>query len=203
MIKNLLFDFGDVFINLDKLKPYDKFKKLGYGEPTSKMLQFNKDYEIGAVTTKEFTSFYVENAPTTIKPQDVKQAWNSMLLDFPQHRLNFIKELASVKNFKLILLSNTNDLHIDWIKAKVPHYLDFKMCFDAFYLSQELQLRKPDASCFKHILKEEDIIAEETLFIDDTKENTDAAKALGFKVWNINPKTEDVVDLFTINENLF
>lgn len=203
MIKNLLFDFGDVFINLDKLKPYDKFKKLGYGEPTAKMLQFNKDYEIGAVTTKEFTNFYVENAPTTIKPQDVKQAWNSMLLDFPQHRLNFIKELASVKNFKLILLSNTNDLHIDWIKAKVPHYLDFKMCFDAFYLSQELHLRKPDASCFKHILKEEDIIAEETLFIDDTKENTDAAKALGFKIWNINPKTEDVVDLFTINENLF
>lgn len=47
MIKNLLFDFGDVFINLDKLKPYDKFKKLGYGEPTAKMLQFNKDYEIG------------------------------------------------------------------------------------------------------------------------------------------------------------
>jgi putative hydrolase of the HAD superfamily len=77
------------------------------------------------------------------------------------------------------------------------------MCFDAFYLSQEINLRKPDASCYNYILKEQDILAEETLFIDDTKENTDAAKALRFKVWNINPKTEDVVDLFTTNAHLF
>lgn len=203
MIKTLLFDFGDVFINLDKERPYNEFKKLGFNTLTKDMLKVNEAYEVGDITTENFLDFYIKTASKQITTTQVKNAWNSMLLDFPIHRLRFIKELASVRNFNLILFSNTNHLHIDWIKQHIPYYQDFRLCFNNFYLSQDIHLRKPDSNSFKHILKENDIIAQEVLFIDDTTENTAAAKSLGFSVWNINAKTEDVVDLFSINSHLF
>jgi len=100
-------------------------------------------------------------------------------------------------------LSNTNKLHIDWIKDKVEFYDDFKNQFHVFYLSHEINLRKPNANIYEFVLLENNLKPEECLFIDDTKENTDSASKLGIHTWNINPTTEDVVNLFTINNHLF
>lgn len=203
MIKTLLFDFGDIFINLDKLKPYTEFEKLGLAEFTEEMRKHNERYEVGEITTKEFCEFYVKHSTKKITSNEVQKAWNSMLLDFPLHRLKFIQELAGVKNFQLILLSNTNELHINWIKRNVPHYYDFKVCFDAFYLSHDIGLRKPNDNIYEFILKNHDVAPAQVLFIDDTQDNTQAAKAMGLNTWNLDPKTEDVVDLFTTNQHLF
>lgn len=82
-------------------------------------------------------------------------------------------------------------------------YEDFKNCFDKFYLSHEIHLRKPNYEIFKFILKEDSLLAEECLFIDDTKEHILAASQLGINTWNLNPKTEDIVDLLNNRKNLF
>lgn len=203
MIKTLLFDFGDIFINLDKLKPYEEFKKIGFREPTTQMLQRNEDFEIGGLSSEAFCEYYIKHSVEKINVSQVKHAWNSILLDFPEHRLKFIEDLASVKNFNLILLSNTNELHIDWIKEHVPFYYEFKACFNKFYLSHEIHLRKPNQDIYEFVLTENNLLPQEILFIDDTKENTQAAKTMGFHVWNLDPKTEDVVDLFATNRHLF
>ena len=57
-------------------------------------------------------------------------------------------------------------------------------------------MRKPDAEIFNHLIKQHELIPKRTLFIDDKKENTDAALALGFQVWNLQVGKEDVVQLF-------
>jgi putative hydrolase of the HAD superfamily len=57
-------------------------------------------------------------------------------------------------------------------------------------------MRKPDAEIFNHLVKKHDLTPKRTLFIDDKKENTDAALALGFQVWNLQVGKEDVVQLF-------
>ena len=100
-------------------------------------------------------------------------------------------------------MSNTNDLHIDFIKQNVSFYEDFKNCFDVFYLSQEIHLRKPNADIFEFVLKENNLIPNECLFIDDTKENTKTAEDLGFNIWNIDETKEDIIDLFKIKKTLF
>jgi putative hydrolase of the HAD superfamily len=64
-------------------------------------------------------------------------------------------------------------------------------------------LRKPHPEIFEYILKQHKLKAENCLFIDDTLENTEAAKKLGFHVWNIEPTREDVIDLFTTKKELF
>jgi len=203
MIKNIVFDFGNVFLNLDLegalQNALNLFELKTFPED---MNAINCLYEQGLMSTEEFIEFYQDNFPD-LSEQDIYDTWNFMLKDFPQDRMEFLKKLKSESQYKLILLSNTNELHINWVKEQVTFYNDFKNCFDAFYLSHEIHLRKPNTDVFEFVLKENNINSENSLFIDDNKENTTAAKKLGFNIWNINPKTEDVMDLFTIKNNLF
>jgi len=197
MINTLIFDFGDVFINLDKPAIERSLKKLGVSTITNEMLEIAMKYEKGLITTDVFINSFTKKFPK-ISTREFTTAWNSIILDFPEHRLTFIENLASLKKYRLMLLSNTNILHIDKVikNMTVERYNRFKSCFDKFYLSHEIKLRKPDHSIYEFVLDENNLIAENCFFIDDTKENTDAAKKLGILTWNNNPKKEDIIDLF-------
>lgn len=203
MIKTLIFDFGDVFINLDKQgaiqNALDLFELDMFEDD---MINTNILYEIGKISTSEFIQFYLSKFPNLNKNQII-EAWNFIIKDFPEYRLDFIKKLASDDSYKLILLSNTNDMHIDFIKANVPYYEEFKNSFDQFYLSQQIHLRKPNSDFFEYVLLENNLNPEECIFIDDTKENTDTALSMGFHIWNIDKTQEDVIDLFEIKKDLF
>lgn len=203
MIKNLIFDFGDVFINLDKKGAMDKALKLFETDKIPDDIHaINVLYEQGLISTEEFIEFYLDNFPN-LDQEALLDIWNSILKDFPDHRLDYLRQLAEDKKYKLILLSNTNELHINWIKENVHFYEEFKANFDAFYLSHEIQLRKPDANIFEFVLTENKIKAEESLFIDDTEENIITASKLGIHTWHINPETDDVTSMFSIKSELF
>ena len=199
MIDTLIFDFGDVFINLDKegamQNALNLFKLDTFEED---MTNTNILYEIGKISTEEFIAFYSSKFPHLTKQQLI-DAWNFILRDFPKYRLEFLQKLAKEQHYKLILLSNTNDMHIDFIKANVSFYEDFKNCFDQFYLSQEIHLRKPNRDIFDFVLDNNNLKPEQCFFVDDTKENTDTAKSLGINVWNIDETKEDVINLFNQN----
>ena len=197
MINALIFDFGDVFINLDKPAIERSMNKLGISTITNEMLEIAMNYEKGLISTDVFITSFTKKFPM-ISNKEFTTAWNSIILDFPEHRLTFIEHLASLKKYKLILLSNTNELHIEQVieNMSLDRYLRFKNCFDQFYLSHEIKLRKPDHSIYEFVLIKNNLIAKNCFFIDDTKENTDAASILGIRAWNNNPKNEDVIDLF-------
>ena len=193
MIKAIIFDFGNVFINIDIEGAIAKtLEKLDVNQISDEITAFNGLYEQGFISTDEFIEFYLENFPNLTK-EDIIDTWNFILKDFPKHRLDFLKNLKKSNNYKLILLSNTNALHIDWIKENVPFYNEFKDCFDAFYLSHEINLSKPNNDIYEFVLNTNSLKAETCLFIDDNKDNIDSAKKLGIHTWHINPKTEDVV----------
>tara|TARA_R110000787_G_scaffold286385_1_gene404543 strand:- start:19541 stop:20155 length:615 start_codon:yes stop_codon:yes gene_type:complete len=204
MIKTLIFDFGDVFINLDKEAPYIEMKKLGVHSFSEEMIENNKLYETGKIDTSAFLDYYQKAFPNISKSQ-LSEAWNSIILDFPEYRLEYIEALATSKKYQLILLSNTNDLHIEKVIENITleRFQRFKNCFDAFYLSQEIHLRKPNSDIYNFVLDIHNINPNESLFIDDTKENSEAAKKLGIHTWNIIPKKEDVVDLFLLKKDIF
>ena len=201
MIKNIVFDFGDVFINLDKDATFKRLKELGVNEFTIELLELAKQYEMGMITTQEFVNTFKSYFPS-ISETDFKNAWNSMLLDFPLYRLSFLKSLANSKKYRIFLLSNTNDLHISWIQKTWGRKLfsEFKNCFEKFYLSHEIHLRKPNKNIYEFVIESNKLTPEETFFVDDTEENTVVANKLGIKTWQINPNSEDVVDLFSKKE---
>jgi FMN phosphatase YigB (HAD superfamily) len=197
MIKNIIFDFGDIFINLDKPATYREMDKLGVSEISDEISAIYNQYEKGLMTSDDFINFYHDKFG--IKKEDLINAWNAILLDFPKERLDFLKEISASKKYRLFLLSNTNDLHIKWIQNSLGEvfFQEFKNSFEQFYLSHEINLRKPDSEIYEFVLNENNLIADETLFVDDLKENTDSARKLGIHVWNLIPKQEDVIELLT------
>ncbi|MFC4097016.1 HAD family hydrolase [Euzebyella saccharophila] len=197
MIKNIIFDFGDVFINLDKQIIFREMEKFG-GELTltPELLQLNNQYEVGKITSDEFLSGLAEVYPQASKEQ-IKNIWNGMLLDFPEERLQFIEKISQEGNYRTFLLSNTNALHIEHVEKIMgtEKYHRFQNSFEKFYLSHEINLRKPNAEIYQFVLDQNNLVAEETFFIDDTKENTDAATELGIHCWNMQVGKETILEL--------
>lgn len=203
MIKTIIFDFGNIFINLDiEGATAETLKKLDIKEIPKEVTAIHALYEQGFITTNEFIEFYIENFPKLSK-EDVVDTWNNLLKNFPKERLNFLKDLKKLKKYKLILLSNTNALHIDFIKKNVSFYDEFKACFDAFYLSHEIHLSKPNKDIYEFVLNTHSLEASTCLFIDDNKDNINSAQTLGIKTWLLDPKTDDVIRLFEVKQDLF
>lgn len=197
MIKNIIFDFGDVFINLDKTIIFRAMERFGGSIAISPKLQeINNQYEVGKISSDDFVSNLKEIYPQATK-EEITTIWNGMILDFPETRLKYIEALAKDNKYRLFLLSNTNELHISKVKETMglERYELFKKCFEQFYLSHEIQLRKPNAPIFEFVLKTNRLKAEETLFIDDTLENTKAAEKLHINVWHLKVGTEDILEL--------
>lgn len=195
MINSLLFDFGDVFLNLDKEATSRELKKLGLNAFMPEMEDTNNAYEKGEITSGEFVEYYQKWFPQASNDSLIA-AWNAILVDFPKHRIEFLENLAASNNYQLLLLSNTNEIHIDWVKNNITYYERFKSCFKKFYLSHEIGLRKPDPEVFEFVLNDNNLNADQLFFIDDTQMHTDAAQKMGIQVWNLDPKTEDVTQLF-------
>jgi putative hydrolase of the HAD superfamily len=197
-IRNIIFDFGDVFINLDKSAPERCLNELGVFELDKKTLRIHEDYEKGLFSTEEFIEYHTEKFPQ-LTDVDFISAWNSILKDFPKYRLDFLKEIKESEKFNLFLLSNTNNLHMKWVEENINFYKEFKSCFDVFYLSYEINLRKPNEDIFQFVLKQNNLQAQDTLFIDDTEEHIKSAKHLNIQTWHLQAGQEDIVDLFKQN----
>jgi FMN phosphatase YigB (HAD superfamily) len=195
MINTIIFDFGDVFINLDKQATMDAFKNLGLKEWNEDLDQLNLKFETAQISQDDFLLGIQKHIPNA-SIDEILDAWNAILLDFPLYRLEFIQMLS--KKYRLFLLSNTDAIHIETFEQKtgVSFYSDFYQCFEKVYFSYEIALRKPNHDVFHYLINKHEIAPKRTLFIDDKKENTDAASELGFQVWNLQVGKEDVVDLF-------
>ncbi len=196
MIKNIIFDFGDVFINLDKSATLKALNKVGYKEIPEGLFSLAASYEKGMLDTPSFLESVGKFLPNSTK-EDIIVAWNSIILDFPEKRLQFLQKLANAQHYRLFLLSNTNELHIKKVISQIglQKYEEFKRCFEVFYLSHCIGMRKPDPEIFRMFITEHDLNANETLFVDDTLEHILSAKRLGFKTWNLIVGKEDVTEL--------
>ncbi len=200
MIKNYIFDFGDVFLNLDKHATTEELAKLGLTDFTNEMLFTNKQYEKGLLSTQAFLTYYQKQF-TDVSSDELKNAWNKILLDFPLYRLEFLEKFS--KTHTCFLLSNINDLHLEHIKNKLEKsfYTRFIACFDKVYFTHEIHLRKPDNAIFEFVFKDLNIDPKETFFVDDTLENIQTAEKFGVLCWHINPLEDDIILLEEIVTN--
>ncbi len=196
MIKNIILDFGDIFINLDKAATAKAMIPFGFTQLTPELNSIFKSYEKGNMSSEQFLSDVSAHFPKASKA-DLTDAWNAILLDFPLHRLEFLEDLARENTYRLFLLSNTNDIHIEFVKQQMgmENYNRFKSVFEVFYLSYEMGMRKPDAEIFEFVLQQNHLNPSETLFVDDTTENTDTAASLGISTWNLQVGQEDITEL--------
>ena len=204
MIKNIIFDLGDVFVDLEHEKFNQQLDFLGLENITSNLTGYNQLYEKGLVSTEDFKNYYKNVLKDGgFAEEQLVRSWVSILGDFPLHRLLFLENIPD--HYRLFLLSNTNELHIDHVKDRFgsEFYNRFISCFEKIYYSFEINLRKPDAEPFQLIIKENQLTSSTTLFVDDSLENIEMADKLGIKTWHIVPGKEDVSDLFVVKKELF
>ena len=198
MIDTIIFDFGDILINLNKTECNKAFEKLGLSLPNTEVLQLNDAFETGSITETEFLNGLQILLPTQ-QLAAIKAAWNAIIGDFPLYRLEFLKLLQS--KYRLFLLSNTDKMHIWHFEEKVGADFSaaFYQCFEKVYFSFDMKLRKPNKAIYEQVIKNHNLNPQKTLFIDDKKENTDAALQCGLHIWNLQVGQEDVVEIFQKN----
>jgi FMN phosphatase YigB (HAD superfamily) len=195
MIDTIIFDFGDIFINLEKQAQVEAFKKLGLNEPNEELIAMNDLFEKGKVSEIQFIESFHKFIPNA-GLNDIRDAWNTIIGEFPLYRLEFLQLLSH--KYRLFLLTNTDEIHISRFEHNVgvSFFSDFYQCFEKVYYSYEMGMRKPDAAIYSYIVNKHDLSPKRTLFVDDKKTNTDAAASIGLHVWNLQVGKEDVVDLF-------
>ena len=195
MIDTIIFDFGDIFINLDKQATISGLQQLGLTEWNAELDRLNLLFETGDISYDEFLAGFKKELPNA-STEEILNAWNAVLADFPLYRLEFLQMLS--QKYRLFLLSNTDSIHIATFENKtgISFYSDFYQCFEKVYFSFEIGMRKPNPEVYQYIINKHELSPKRTLFVDDKKENTDAATALGLHVWNLQVGQEDVVDLF-------
>ena len=196
MIRNLIFDFGNVFVDLDQEATVRTLMDYGVQEIPASLYEAALTYEKGGISTAAFVETAQKLLPG-LSEEELVTAWNAILLDIPEHRLEFLRALSAATSHKLILLSNSNTLHIEfltkrWGKERMEQFL---ANFDSVYFSHEMGMRKPDLEIFEFILSKEHLDPEETFFVDDTKENTDSAARLGLHTWHLKAGQEDIIEL--------
>ncbi|MDG2164941.1 MAG: HAD family phosphatase [Flavobacteriales bacterium] len=189
-IKSVIFDLGGVIYGVDYHKTINAFKALGvdrFEEVYAKAGQsdlFN-DLEEGKISRAVFVERIKTLSGQDMISSQIFIAWNSMLLGFMPDALTCLKRLSG--SYRLFLLSNTNEIHIQEIESRVGAevFSDFCALFEKVYLSHELGVRKPHPEVFIHIIEEQGLAASETLFIDDSIQHVEGAIKAGLRAYHL------------------
>jgi len=191
MIQTIIFDLGGVILNINPSFAREAFKHLGITDIEKsyedwKMAELFKDHEKGIITNDEFRQGIRKHIPREVEDQDIDNAWNSMVLDIPQHRINMLLELK--KKYRTILLSNTNFIHIEhwnqYLKNNTQ-YSSLHPLFHKVYFSCDMGKRKPDPAIFQQVIDECELQPSSVMFVDDYKHNIEGAIATGIHaVWH-------------------
>ena len=198
--KNIIFDLGGIFLHLNYQLTKDLFIEYGVIDFDEFFTQHHandlfEDLEKGKINPEEFYDAFRKETKTNLSNEEIKAAWNAMLVSFPKERIEWLKGIKD--KYNIYLFSNTNQIHYDRIMELYNRDLgtkDFNELFIKPYYSHEMGLRKPYADSFLHILEERQLDAAETLFIDDTIKNIEGANELGLQTIHlVAPKT--VLDL--------
>lgn len=197
-IDNIILDLGGVIINLNQeltTKAFQQLFPINHNEILEKSttLQLFEKYETNQVSTAEFLQFFKTFNPV-INENQLIEAWNKMLLDIPQERINLIKKLS--EKYNVYLLSNTNELHYLRIEnqyQKVSKKETFESLFKKAYLSYRIGLRKPNPEIFENLILDAHLKPENTLFIDDSFEHINAASTLGIRTFHLNPNNNETL----------
>lgn len=190
MIRNLIFDIGGVLIDLDPQRTLDAFAPLLKGScPQFTDLSLLGgggsdvigDYMRGELSNDEFLTTLLSLCKEGTTKTAVVEAWNKMLLGFPQERARTIDQLHKA-GFRIALLSNINDEHLKLTRQLLQEVgLEVGQNIDFAFFSNEVHLAKPDRAIYELALQRTGFDPAHTLYIDDLEPNIAAGRAMGLQ----------------------
>ena len=198
--KNIIFDLGNVLVKLNPEGCIGAFKAIGMGElvdtnPQSEGMKLMSKLGVGMITTEEFCEAARKLTGTDVTNEKIIDAANKMLVEIPDEKKERLLQLKKA-GYRLFLLSNTIDVHWDYCVEHLFPYQKYGVedYFEQCFLSQRMHLAKPNARIYEEVIRQVNIHPDETLFIDDLKENCEAAEKLGIHTFQ-NVKFDDWLEL--------
>lgn len=194
MIKNIIFDFGNVIVQFkahEIISNYTKDKDIQ--EFIIENVIHSKEWlgegklDLGEITLKEMAD-NVNKRTNNIHKEEV----TNFCLDFKNKLtyngdiINLVKDLKN-KGYKLYILSNTSD------EVFKLFYDELDKLFDGMVLSYKIHEIKPNKAIYEYLLDKYDLIANECLFLDDRLDNMNTANELGINGRQI--KRDDFDDI--------
>lgn len=195
MIKNLLFDLGGVIMDIRRLNCVKSFERIGMTDADSFLGEYAQKgpfllLEEGAITPEQFRDEVRKLIKGNVTDEQIDSAFCDFLIGIPRHRLETLRELKT--RYGIYMLSNTNP--IMWHSRIAEEFrqegFDINYYFDEIVTSFEARSIKPDRLIFETVITKCGINPEETLFLDDSQKNLDAAAQLGFKTALVTPGSE-------------
>lgn len=200
IVRNVLFDWGGVLVNLDVEGCIQAFEDAGVTDVRTLITGTNeaglfRDYECGNISTAEFREGVRRLTRRSLPDEEIDRLWNTEVLDIPEEKLRLLLDLSG--RYNLYLLSNTNELHWETVSPRVFRYegTDVRNCFKQIFLSYRMHMAKPDPAIFRKVLNEAMLCAGETLFIDDAEVNCRAAASVGMQTVHYVPGS-NLADIF-------
>jgi len=180
LIKNIIFDLGNVLVHVDFDRFDARLRTAGVSEKDFNAF-FSSNivrgrFEKGLLSTRQFLRLAVKKLGNHLSQKELLWIFQDMFDEKPDMK-KFLVKLVKEKKYKLIMLSNTNPIHYNYGKKHFRYIYLIKNRA----LSYKLKLTKPDRRIYLKVLKRYRIKPEETLFIDDKQMNCDAAETLGIK----------------------
>lgn len=205
-IKHVIFDLGNVLVNIDLKTLYYGFDKI-LDRSENEVILFKEKilplYETGKISTNEFLSSFEPYLKKGYSTTDLIPIWNSVIHDFPAERLLFVRNLK--KHFTISILSNINDLHANYFDSKFMDWfgVKFQNEFDNIFYSHEIALRKPTRECYEFVINNIHSKPNEVVFVDDLIENVNAAKEIGINAKHLSIEEDDIIKLFHREFNIY
>lgn len=199
-IKNVVFDLGGVLIDLDVDNCLRAFREAGFQGIEKQVCRFRGEglflqFETGRISPAEFRDAIRKETGNSLTDRKIDDMWNSMLSGIPREKLDLLLKLR--ERYMVYLLSNTNRIHWEHTCEQMFNYRGFRVhdFFEDTFLSFEMHKAKPDKDIYVQMMREANILPEETFFIDDSEANCRAAAALGIQA-HLYHTGEDLSSLF-------
>lgn len=190
MIKNLIFDFGGVLMDWNPRYFFQSYfnddEKMEYFLGNIATSQWNEEQDAGR-TLEDGTQILVEQFPDWEKEiRAYYDHWTVMLKGEIKDNVEILRKL-SITQYELFGLTN-------WSSETFPYALEnydfFELFNNKIVVSGIEKIKKPDPKIWHILLQRYNIVAEESIFIDDNPKNIEVANQLGFKTIKINPDTD-------------
>ena len=187
MIKNIVFDVGNVLVSFNPLQYLESFKldedvKDDIMEAIFKSKEWI-ELDRGTLTEDEAVEMFCSSRKEHSEAiKAIMENWMSMLTPM-EESISILKELKT-KEYRIYILSNYHEKSFKYINENN----EFFRLVDGKVVSSEVKLLKPEKEIYEELLSKYSLKPEECLFIDDTLVNVQAAREIGIKgVWFKNP----------------
>ncbi len=180
MIEVIYFDLGKVIVDFDfsvAARELTNLTALPFLEITDLLSddELIFAFETGKITKHDFCRKVCARLQIDVSLEEFKQLWGNMFLPEPLLSESFLRALKT--NYRLILLSNTNEIHFDYVEQKYPILENF----EEYLLSYQVGCMKPDRQIYQLAIEKGGVSAERIFFTDDRLENIEAARLAGIR----------------------